>query len=850
MAATPNPRSWHRLVPLLPLLTAVLALGGVWLAVERTVGLEFERRALARVERAAELFADQVSRQLTRRAAELELFEQDIGMQPGASTAARREALQRLKSSSPTYVWIGYVLPDGQVQAGTDGMLEGRSIADRPVFANARAGLWVGPPHPMVALKQPFAERGMLAPNEVADIGMALRTADGHLRAVLAAHLSVSAMHNLRDVALNAAPGPADLDLVLVDHEGRVLLGQSALLPGASTLQHLPLDAVQVLRSPRGDGLIVSHSAVRAPQSHLPVSWRVVALQPLDVALAPARALQRQLWLIGAAAALLLGGAGVWLSRRLSRPLVDLLDALGAQLPAGAGSLGSADVRRMAEQLRRLPARPAQLSSGERMVQQLLHDAGRMQQVLDGMPNPVLLFDPEQHLSYLNGAAERAFGWSAAEAFGRDVDEVVPPEGDGQGRAWIRSRLASESGPWVFKAETRRRDGSEFFGEWHLSRVEGAPGELLGWLLVVRDLTEGRDSERQRREQAQVLEGIVASASDAIVSVDTDGCISLFNPAAERIFGHAAAAMLGQPLDRLLPPDARQQHGADLRHFAASAITRRAMGSGLVRGLRADGSTRQLEASISQTTVAGRPVLTAILRDVTERVKSDEALAQTRAELAALAQRLLAQEKETTRRLAQVLHDGLGQTLVAARLTSDALMTALQGQWPADQGARAQRLASLVEAAQNEVRNALVDLRPPLLEDDGLAIALDSEVRSRAAGADQVRVVCQVAPSARRQRWPADVEYAAFMIAREALVNALMHAHGSEVTVELNGDEGELRLAVLDDGVGFDPASAAGPGHLGLVGMRERAQAVQARVRVQRRSGGGTMVSFDWQAPD
>lgn len=97
--------------------------------------------------------------------------------------------------------------------------------------------------------------------------------------------------------------------------------------------------------------------------------------------------------------------------------------------------------------------------------------------------------------------------------------------------------------------------------------------------------------------------------------------------------------------------------------------------------------------------------------------------------------------------------------------------------------------------------------------------------------------------------WLADVEYAAFTIAREALVNALMHARRSEVVVAPNGDEGELRLTVRDDGVGFEPASAAGPGHLGLVGMRERAQAVLARVRVQRRSGGGTTVSFDWQAP-
>lgn len=372
----------------------------------------------------------------------------------------------------------------------------------------------------------------------------------------------------------------------------------------------------------------------------------------------------------------------------------------------------------------------------------------------------------------------------------------------------------------------------------------------MGWVLVVRDLTERQEFEQRRREQAQMLAGIVESASDAIVSIDREGRITLFNPAAERIFGHPAGAVIGNSLDMLLPPDAVARHRVDASVFAASGVTRRAMSSGPVRGLCADGSTRQLEASISQTTVAGRLVLTAILRDVTERVKSEEALARTRSELAALAQRLMAQEKETTRRLAQVLHDGLGQTLVAARMTSDALMGAMKGDWPASQGARAMRLASLLDTAQTEVRSALVELRPPLLEDDGLAVALDTELRSRAAGAEGLHVACEVAPSAREQRWPADVEYAAFMVAREAVINAIQHSAGHGVTLQLMGDAGELTLHVDDDGIGFEATQARGPGRLGLVGMRERALAVDATVRVQRRDSGGTRVSFEWRQTD
>ncbi len=844
MSRTVSPRGWHRLVPLLPLLTSALLLAGVWLAVERTVGREFERRAQNRVGQAAWLYADQISRQFTRRVAEVQLFAHDVGMQPGATLAERRAALARLKAASPTYFWIGYVTPDGRVEAGTDGLLEGQSIATRPVFDRSRERLWVGPPHPVVALRQPLAERGMADPGEVADLGMPLFDAQGRLRAVIAVHLGTQAMGQLRDLVLGSVPNRNRLDVALLDDAGQPMLGSSFNLPERAVLDSLAADQAHRVMVGQ-EARLIARSPVRAPAPGVDISWQVVAEQPLAAALAATQRLLTQLGLISAGVALLVGGAGLWLSRRFSRPLLEQFDAIAAL----RGETAARGLQGVAEQaLGQAPAPPA-LSGGERLVRELLLDARRLQQVMDALPNPVLLLDPDENLSYLNAAAERTFGWPAAEARGQSLDAVIPPDNEAE-RATFREQVRREPRPWRFVARSRSRHGGLIVGEWHLSRVADNAGQLLGWLLVVRDLTEHHEAEQRRREQAEVLAGIVGSASDAIVSVDTEGHVTLFNPAAERIFGHAALSMIGQPLDRLLPPDERLRHVEQLQGFASSQHSRRAMGSGLVRGLRADGSERQLEASISQTRVAGRLVLTAILRDVTERVKADEALARTRTELAALAQRLLAQEKETTRRLAQVLHDGLGQTLVAARLTSDALMGAMAPAWPPGQAARAQRLASLVEAAQKEVRGALVELRPPLLEDDGLAVALDTELRARAAGAEGLRVECNVGASARRQRWPGDVEYAAFMVAREAVINAILHSAGRSVTVELLGDAGELSLHVDDDGIGFEASAAPGPGHLGLVGMRERALAVGARTSVQRREQGGTRVSFEWRSAD
>ena len=128
-------------------------------------------------------------------------------------------------------------------------------------------------------------------------------------------------------------------------------------------------------------------------------------------------------------------------------------------------------------------------------------------------------------------------------------------------------------------------------------------------------------------------------------------------------------------------------------------------------------------------------------------------------------------------------------------------------------------------------------------------MALQNEVQVRARDAERVAMRLKVEPSAADVRWPADVEYAAFMVAREALANAVMHAQASEVVVRVDGAPGWLRLSVADDGKGLTPDLAAGrPGHLGIVGMRERALAIGARMEAKGPPEGGTVISITWEA--
>ncbi len=194
-------------------------------------------------------------------------------------------------------------------------------------------------------------------------------------------------------------------------------------------------------------------------------------------------------------------------------------------------------------------------------------------------------------------------------------------------------------------------------------------------------------------------------------------------------------------------------------------------------------------------------------------------------------------QESDRRRLAAEVHDGVGQRIVGLsfHLAAAAESLADQPDFAAEQLATARELAEL---AQAEVRSAVYGVRPPLLDDLGLADALASLGR-RVPGLDvDVRVTDQVLSD------PALADHVAtslYRIAQEALQNVAKHAAAGRATVELFPAGQHVVLRITDDGDGFDPAART-EGH-GLTNMRERAELVGGRLDLVSRRGGGTTLS-------
>ena len=162
----------------------------------------------------------------------------------------------------------------------------------------------------------------------------------------------------------------------------------------------------------------------------------------------------------------------------------------------------------------------------------------------------------------------------------------------------------------------------------------GLPAALAACALLLRQHRQGSRTTASLAGMEARVAGIVESAMDPIVSIDEHQRIVLFNAAAERVFRWPRGAVLGQPVDMLLPPRFREQHARHVARFADTGVTSRQMGgSNVLAALRSTGEEFPIEASISQHVEGGRKVLTVILRDITERNRAAHLLAYSEARL-------------------------------------------------------------------------------------------------------------------------------------------------------------------------------------------------------------------------
>ena len=221
----------------------------------------------------------------------------------------------------------------------------------------------------------------------------------------------------------------------------------------------------------------------------------------------------------------------------------------------------------------------------------------------------------------VNESFERMTGWSAEEVLGRTPLELGAWIEPAQMKAFDE-RLRAEGSVRNFEIQIRRKDGAirSVLKSCELIEIKGE----LSALFVTADITDQKQIQQSLRDSQNRLEGIVESAMDAIVAIDDEMRIVLFNAAAEKMFGTPAKDALGIRMERFIPQRFAAGHLTHVLRYGDTGVTNRAMGGlGTLWAVRANGQEFPIEVSISQLEVGGRKLFTAIVRDVTERMKAE-----------------------------------------------------------------------------------------------------------------------------------------------------------------------------------------------------------------------------------
>lgn len=196
---------------------------------------------------------------------------------------------------------------------------------------------------------------------------------------------------------------------------------------------------------------------------------------------------------------------------------------------------------------------------------------------------------------------------------------------------------------------------------------------------------------------------------------------------------------------------------------------------------------------------------------------------------------------EERSRLARELHDSVTQSLYSVTMYTEAAARLITTGHESGAAEYLREARDTAQEALREMRLLIYQLRPPVLEKGGLAVAL--QVRLDAVerrGGMRAELVVEG-----EDRLPPAVQAELHQIAQEALNNALKHAHARQVKVRLSFSEATTLLEVEDDGAGFDPATAAAGGGLGLRGMQERAQKIGGRLQISSAPGRGTRITVE-----
>ncbi|HEX5803843.1 MAG TPA: histidine kinase [Azospira sp.] len=385
----------------------------------------------------------------------------------------------------------------------------------------------------------------------------------------------------------------------------------------------------------------------------------------------------------------------------------------------------------------------------------------------------------------------------------------------------------------------------EVLAEWRRAASLIVPGvglillflSIATWL-TIRYLARSAAHDASLKESDAQLRHMVHSVKDAFVTIDAEMRIVLLNDAARTLFDVRQGEVGGRCISELVMQMAPEAAATSLLRQLEDGMT---LPNGVARLGAVDfvrnGQSLPVELSLSTSTYRGGLLLTVLFRDLSERKRAETQLLETNRQLRELSNSLQLIREEERTRISRELHDELGQLLTGIRMEVSWIGSHLA---PAQEVllAKIGTVKEQINQTIASIRRISSDLRPLVLDDLGFAAAAGWYVDQYAARSG-IQATLSVPDDDAVVDGPAAT--ALFRVMQEALTNVARHAAASRVDVDLRNEGGDRVLTIRDDGVGFRPPPG-GKGGLGLIGMRERIEALGGSFSVRAAGQRGTVV--------
>lgn len=475
----------------------------------------------------------------------------------------------------------------------------------------------------------------------------------------------------------------------------------------------------------------------------------------------------------------------------------------------------------------------------KRAQKELAESEQRLRFFFEHAPVALAMFDDQMRYLYASRRWNDDFGHGNRDLRGLshydDVPEVPAEWREAHRRGLAGEVVRKDADPFP------RADGAMHWIRWELRPWNDAEGKIGGIVIFSEEITERKNAEEALRASEAKLQGIVGSAMDAVISVNEQQRIVVFNRAAETIFACPASQAIGASLDRFIPAALREAHGEHIRRFGQNGTTARSMTSpAIVTAVRLNGEEFPIEATISHLRVGGENLFTVILRDITERKRAEDELRRSEEQLRAFAARLETASERERLMIARELHDELGSALTGLRFDLDWIVRKHET-GESNCISLVQNSIAAVDSTVDLVRRLATELRPQMLDSVGLAAAIEWHV---AEFQRRTEIPCTVEVQEDTFDFSSDQKIAIFRVCQEALTNVARHSQAKHVQVTLVREPAQAILTINDDGLGFNVDAVAHTPSLGIVGMRERAVLLGAQFQMESAPGNGSTITL------